>query len=51
MASAIIRLPLPGKLDASPQPCTPASVRTRTKVHTFWGSSLYVDAPPVGSTT
>src|SRR5262245_27127805 len=51
MASAIIRLPLAGKLVDSPQPWTPASVITRTKVQTFCGSSLYVAAPPVASTT
>ena len=40
MASAMIRLPLAGKLVHSPQPWTPASVRTRTNVQTFCGSSL-----------
>ena len=40
IASAIIRLPLAGKLVDSPQPWTPASVMTRTKVQTFCGSSL-----------
>src|SRR5262245_24923591 len=51
MASPMMRLPFAGKLLHSPQPWTPASVSTRTNVQTFCGSSLYVAAPCVGSTT
>src|SRR5215212_12103642 len=50
MASAIIRLPLPGKLVHSPQPWMPSPVRIRTNVQMSGYSTLFGVPPFDGST-
>src|SRR5215216_5123728 len=50
IASAIIRLPLPGKLVHSPQPWMPSSVRTRTNVQ-MSGYSTLLGVPPFDGST
>src|SRR5215210_4410714 len=49
-ASAMMRLPLPGKFVHSPQPWTPSSVRTRTNVQMSGYSTLFGVPPFDGST-